>query len=57
MSGTIQHADMFYSESTGSGNTLLPSQSQPKSKILQRCEYVFDKLLPQADEDLSNHLH
>ncbi|KAF4701548.1 TBC1 domain, member 5, partial [Perkinsus olseni] len=34
-----------------------PSSLASKSKILERCEYVFDQLLPQADEELSNHLH
>ncbi|KAF4720765.1 TBC1 domain, member 5, partial [Perkinsus olseni] len=60
MSGKIHHSDMFYSEPSGANS--IPSPAAPsslasKSKILERCEYVFDQLLPQADEELSNHLH
>ncbi|KAF4695126.1 TBC1 domain, member 5 [Perkinsus olseni] len=60
MSGKIRHSDMFYSEPSGANS--IPSPAAPsslasKSKILERCEYVFDQLLPQADEELSNHLH
>ncbi|KAF4660408.1 TBC1 domain, member 5 [Perkinsus chesapeaki] len=62
MSGHISHSDMFYSDAApGYHNNISPlapsAAAPPKSRILERCEHIFNVLLPKADRDLSDHLH
>jgi len=59
----MQTAKSFYDPAVGIWNTqskaTLPDRkdNQQESPILQRCNHIFNDLLPNADPELADHLH
>ena len=59
----MQTAKSFYEPAVGSWHTqpksTLPDHKdiQQESPILQRCNHIFNDLLPKTDPELADHLH
>ena len=59
----MQTAKSFYEPAVGSQHTRSkatlsgPKDNQQESPVLQRCNRIFDDLLPKTDPELADHLH